>query len=297
MKNIGLICAIILCVKPIAFSQKDLLISKINELIAPFPGKVGLSVKLVNSSEKISINASKPFPMQSVYKFPLAVAVFQQIDKGKYSLDQTFNLKKSDLLPNTHSPLREKYPEGKAAISLQELLEKTVSESDNNGCDYLFRLMGGCKAVHGMIAKYQPKGINIAFTEEEMHHDSLAQYTNYAQPLAMTAFLEKFYQSKILSKQSTQALWKMMVETSTAPNRMKGLLPAGTVVGHKSGWSGGDDRGFTNAINDVGIIILPNGKALAISIFISDTTVKSTESDKLAAKITKLVYDYFIQKV
>lgn len=85
----------------------------------------------------------------------------------------------------------------------------------------------------------------------------------------------------------------MLIETTTAPNRIKGQLPKGTIVGHKSGWSGGDDRGFTNAINDTGVVILPNGNALVVTIFIKDTIEKSTKSDALAAKITKLAFDYF----
>ena len=224
------------------------------------------------------------------------MAVFDRIEKGKYSLNQQMVLKKSDLLPDTHSPLRDKYPNGNTKITLQEIIENTVSKSDNNGCDYLFRLLGGCKKVNNYIKKHQKTCINIAFTEEEMHVDSMAQYINYAQPKAINNLIVRFYESKILNKKSTEKLWKMLVETTTAPNRIKGELPKGTIVGHKSGWSGGDDRGFTNAINDTGVVILPNGNAFAITILIKNTVEKSTQSDALAAKITKVVFDYFNKK-
>ncbi len=268
--------------------------SDLLKLIKPFKGKVGISITNINTNEKISINGNEKFPMQSVYKFPLAIAVFDQIDKGNLKLDQKMTLDKSDLLPNTHSPLRQKYPQG-TDITLKEIIEKTVSESDNNGCDYLFRLLGGCKKVNTFIKKHVASGINIVFTEEEMHKDSTTQYTNYAQPAALNTLLVKFYTGKILSKNSKASLWEMLTETKTAPNRIKGLLPKGTLVGHKSGWSGGDDRGFTNAINDVGIVILPNGTAFAITILISDTFEKSEKSDELSSKISKIAFDHFLR--
>ena len=81
--------------------------------------------------------------MQSVYKYPLALAILNQVDKGIFSLEQKIHIKKEDLLPDTWSPLRKKYPDGNADITLDELLNITVSQSDNNGCDILFRLIGG----------------------------------------------------------------------------------------------------------------------------------------------------------
>ncbi len=276
-------------------AQNSTLETNLLNLIEPFRGTVGISVKNLHTQKEINLNANEKYPMQSVYKLHLAMAVFGQIDKGKLKLNQKMNLRKSDLLPNTHSPLREKYPNGKADITLKEILQATVSQSDNNGCDYLFKLMGSCKNVDKFIKKYQKDGINIAFTEEEMHADSARQYINFAKPNATTALLEKFYTGKILSKKSTKALWEMLVETTTAPKRIKGNLPTGTIFGHKSGWSGGDDRGFTNAINDTGIMILPDGTPIAITIFIKNTYEKSDKSDELSSKIGRLVFEYFLK--
>jgi beta-lactamase class A len=278
------------------FSQNTTIKNEILKLIKPFKGKVGVAITNIKTGEKILVNAKEAYPMQSVYKFHLALAVFDQIDKGNWKLEQKINLKKSDLLANTHSPLRDKYPDGKTDIALKEIIQATVSQSDNNGCDFMFRMIGGCQNVNKFIKKYQKAGINIAFTEQEMHHDSAFQYINYATPVAMNELLTKFHKRKILSDKSTADLWQMLTETTTAPNRIKGNLPKGTLLGHKSGWSGGDDRGYTNAINDAGIMILPNESAIAITIFIKDTVEKSHYSDQLSAKIGRLAYDYFLLK-
>jgi beta-lactamase class A len=276
--------------------DKSSLQAEISKIAAALDGKVGISIVNLKTKERIVVNENQRFPMQSVYKFPLAMAVFEQIDNGKFGLEQKMKMSKADLLPNTHSPLRDKYPEGKADISLKEILENTVSLSDNNGCDYLFRLIGGTKVADAYVKKLPIKEINIVGTEAEMHTDNKMQYKNYATPQAMTELLIRFYSRDVLSEKSTAALWKMLVETSTAPNRIKGNLAKGTVLGHKSGWSGGDDKGFTEAINDAGIMILPDGTAVAITVFVSDTRIKSVETDKFVAKISRMAYDYFLRE-
>jgi beta-lactamase class A len=273
--------------------QNNQIKQNIVDLIKPFKGTVGLSILHLQSKERIEVNGNGHFPMQSVFKFPLAIAVFSEIDKNKLSLNQKMNLKKSDLLPNTHSPLRDKFPNGNPNISLKQILEATVSLSDNNGCDFLFRLMGGCQPVNNFIHRLGINDMAIVGTEEEMHKDNTLQYKNYASPNAVTDLFALFVNKKTISTKSTEALTKMLIETSTAPNRIKGLLPKSTVVGHKSGWSGGDNKGFTEAINDTGIVYLPNGNSFIITILIKNTTEKSFKSDELAAKITKLAFDHY----
>jgi beta-lactamase class A len=270
--------------------------AEISKMAAAFNGKVGISVLNIKTGERINVNENQRFPMQSVYKFPLAITVFDQIDKGKLQLDQKMNLSKADLLPDTHSPLREAYPEGKANITLREIIERTVAQSDNNGCDYLFRLLGGVKPVDDFVKNLGVKDINIVGTEAQMHSDVKVQYANYSTPMAMTTLFEKFYKQKTLSKSSTKELWKILVSTTTAANRVRGNLPKETIFGHKSGWSGGDDKGFTEAINDAGILLLPDGTPIVISFFISETPVKSVETDKFTAKVSRIVYDYFVGK-
>ena len=56
-----------------------------------------------------------------------------------------------------------------------------------------------------------------------------------------------------LSRESQALLLKLMTEAITGTKRLKGELPAGTVVAHKTG-TGGTRNGITSATNDIGII-------------------------------------------
>jgi beta-lactamase class A len=81
-----------------------------------------------------------------------------------------------------------------------------------------------------------------------------------------------------------------MTETPTGLKRLKGLLPAGTVVAHKTGTSGSAD-GLTAATNDVGLITLLNGRHLAIAVFVSDSPADDATREEVIAKIAQVAFN------
>jgi beta-lactamase class A len=274
-------------------AQMDSLRITIEHIVGSVEGKIGVALQGLENNDTLTIDGNGKYPMQSVYKFPLALAVLSQVDKGTLSLDQQIHIRKSDLLPNTWSPLREKYPNGNINVRLDELLTYTVSESDNNGCDILFRLVGGTDKVDRYIHNLGITNIAIAATEEEMHKSWDVQYTNWSSPAAMCRLLHMFYQDSILSSRSQKFLWNAMEKTGTGPGRIKGLLPAGTIVAHKTGLSGANDHGNAAATNDVGIVTLPNGTHFALVVFVSDSPADEKTRDSVIARIAKAAWDAF----
>jgi beta-lactamase class A/beta-lactamase class A VEB len=284
---------IIYFVPLIAFAQLDSLRTKLERIVGSAKGNIGVAVLGLENDDTLTINGNGKFPMQSVYKFPLALAVLDQVDKGKLSLDQQIYLKKEDLLPKTWSPLREKYPNGNINITLDELLTYTVSESDNNGCDILFRLVGGTKIVDQYVHNLGITNIAIVATEEVMAKDWEVQYRNWSSPAAMGQLLYMFYQGKILSRKSEDYLMQLMVKTNRGPGRLKGLLPEGTIVAHRTGVSDTNDNGITAATNDVGIVTLPNNRHFAIVVFVSNSNAEEKARDEVIAHIAKSVWDVY----
>ena len=76
-------------------------------------------------------------PLLSVFKFHVALAVLDKMDKQSISLDSIVSIKASQMLPNTYSPLRKKLPDQDFTITLRELMQYSISQSDNNACDIL----------------------------------------------------------------------------------------------------------------------------------------------------------------
>lgn len=281
------------------FAQsKDALQQKIQQIVSTKNAVVGVSIVGNNGKDKISINGEKRFPMQSVFKFHIGLLMLSEIDKGKFSLDQKIKIQKKDLLPDLYSPIRDKYPEG-ATLTIAEILEYTVSQSDNAGCDTLLRLLGGPQAVENYFVKNKFKDISIKINEEVMQNNWDLQFQNWTTPKAANKVLESFYDNKkkLLSPKSYDFIWKVMRETSTGKNRLKGQLPEGTVVAHKTGWSGTNKTtGITAAVNDIGIVFLPNGQHFFISVFVTDSKEDAETNEKIIADIAKATWDYFLTK-
>lgn len=278
------------------FGQIEKLRQKIQQIASAADGKLGVAILDLEGKDTLTMNGKGHFAMQSVYKFHLGLAVLNQIDKGKFKLDQKILVRKKDLLPNTWSPLREKYPNGEVEVPLSELLQFTVAQSDNNGCDLLFNLMGSPKTVDTYIKSLGIKDVAISTTEQQMHQDPKVQFTNWSTPWSAVKLLEKFYQKKILLASTHDFMWKTLAEATTGSQKIKGLLPKGTIVAHKSGLSGADVKGVTAATNDIGIVQLPNGKHYAIAVFYGNTKMSDKESDRVIAEVSKVAWDYFLSK-
>jgi len=281
------------------FSQsKASLRKQIEAIVSPMKAVVGVSISDARGKSVVLVNGDKRFPMQSVFKFQIGLKMLSEIDRGTFALDQKIEIKKSDLLPDLYSPIREKYPEG-ATLTIAEILEYTVSMSDNVGCDVLLKLLGGPLKVEDYFTANKFKDVSIKINEEVMQGNWDRQFENWTTPKAAGKILSAFYDNdrKLLSGTSREFIWKVMRETSTGPNRLKGQLPAGTVVAHKTGWSGTNkETGVTAAVNDIGVVRLPNGTHYFISVFVTESKEDFAANEKIIADISKAAWDYFLAK-
>jgi beta-lactamase class A len=277
------------------FAQPDSLRTRIERLVAAAPGTVGVAVRVVETCDTVAVNGDQQFPTFSVYKFPIALAILDQVDKGRLSLDQKVEVRKRDLMPDTWSPLQRRYPGGSRSITIDTLLRYTVSQSDNNGCDILLKLVGGPGTVDRYIRRLGVKGMHIAATERQMRAKAGAFLTNWSTPGAMTALLTLFSEGKILSRRSTGYLRDIMEKTTTGPARIKGWLPEGTVVAHKTGSSGTVDS-VTIATNDVGIVTLPGGRHVILSVFVKEARAEESACEEVIAGIAKAVWDAYVTR-
>lgn len=273
-----LTAAMFLCADPVA------------QIAAEAHGRVGAAAAIVEGAAILELNADQHFPMQSVYKLPIAMATLAAVDRRDLRLDPKIHVDPGEYISKSqHSPLRDSNPGG-ADVPLSELLRLAVMESDGTASDVLLRLIGGPPEVMNFLGSIGVSGLMIRDTETRLGHDNALQYQNWATPYAAVTLLRAVQQSKGLSPASHELLMKFLTESATAPHRIKGLLPPGTVVAHKTGSSGTRD-GITAATNDIGIITLPDGHHLAIAVFVSDSKVDDGARDLVIAKIARAAFD------
>ena len=284
---------LITCSVSLSYAQKTDLLTKIEAIAPESKGIVGVSILNIETGDTVNFNAHSRLVMHSVFKFPIAMTVLNLVDKGKYKLDQKIKIRKSDMDPaKMYSPLRDKYPDG-TEMALSEILGYMISLSDNTAADFLLKKIGGPQVVEDYVRSLGVKGIAIKASEIDMASAWEVQYTNWGKPADLVQLLDILYKGKALSKTSNDFLLKIMMETSTGPHRIKGLLPKDAVVAHKTGTSPTNDAGLTPATNDIGIITLPNGKHLAIAIMVCNSKADEVTREVVIAKIAKAAWDEY----
>jgi beta-lactamase class A len=269
------------------------LTADITRLIDSAHAKVGIAVLGLDFQDSFFSNGKEHFPMQSVFKFPLAMYVLHQVDNNKLSLAKVVHIPRQKLDPDTWSPMLKDFPSGDVDMTLSELLRYAVSKSDNNAADILFGLAGGTVNVNKYIHSLGVSNIAVSATEAQMKKAWSVQYTNWCAPQAMAHLLKLFYDRKTLKAESNDLLMGLMLKSENSPNRIKGLLPPAAVVAHKTGTSNTNAAGLTAASNDVGIVTLPGGRHIALVVFVSDYKGGAVTGEKIIARISKLVWDYY----
>jgi beta-lactamase class A len=258
---------------------------RIEQIAARARGRTGVACSLPGTALDCNVNATAELPMQSVYKLPIAMATLHAAEQGQLTLNEKVEFLRSDLIsPGQRSPLRDENPGGGAGVPIRELLRLAVSESDGVASDILLRVIGGPAIVNGYIQSLGIAGIAIRDTEKTLGADAGAQYRNHAQPGALVALLRLIADRPPLSEEHARLLLGWMTDTQTGEHRLKGLLPPGTVVAHKTGTSG-QGGGITHATNDVGLITLSDGRRLAVAVMIADSPESEVVREGVIAQV------------
>ena len=118
----------------------------------------------------------------------------------------------------------------------------------------------------------------------------LADPRDTGTPNGTVQLLASLFRGQTLSQQLATTLTDNLKATITFPTRLKGLLPPEIFVAHKTG-STGTTKGLTAATNDSGVIFLPSGHQLAISVYIKASTKSDTQRDQVIARLARTAFD------
>jgi beta-lactamase class A len=80
-------------------SPKERLRQRIEKIARAAQGRVGVSAMVLETGQSMALNGKQRFPMQSVYKFPIGMAVLAQVDRGKVKLNRKIRIEASDVVP------------------------------------------------------------------------------------------------------------------------------------------------------------------------------------------------------
>lgn len=259
---------------------------KINQLIKNKDCTTGVSVI---SGNKIWTIGNEKQPLLSVFKIFVALNI---LGDEKINLDTKLKIDESEITTKTYSPMLKKYSKYPFEISIKELLEYMVSKSDNNACDILLDYIGGAHRLEEYMHNLGFSDVEISVNEKEMHFDPKKEYLNKAYNKDVVEVIKLAHEGEILSKERVQIFNEIMIKTTTGENKLKAGLPKNVVLGHKTGSSSRNKKGEKIADNDVGFVILKNGKTYYISVMLTNSKMPDKANAKLIEEISRTIYKY-----
>jgi len=286
-------------------------------------GSVGVAVQRIGGGPVYTLNAGQTFPMASTFKIAVAGAVLNRIDKGELKLDTMVTVDPAVWVQSAGITEQMKHPG--VALSVHNLLELMLTRSDNTATDVMVAQAGGPAAVTAWLNKVGvTKGqrvdadtarliyralditpgpgsfkdnIDRAFAADPSKRDMDQKRTpntpfnndprDASTPEAMVQLLAVIQSGKALSASSTKVLIEIMERCITGEKRLKGLLPQGTVVAHKTGT-------LMSIANDVGIVTLPDGSKFAIAAFVKGDTKGIDTQERVIAEVARTAYDHYL---
>lgn len=264
-------------------------------------GQVGFSAVLVETGERLHLQGSGRFPMQSVFKLPVALQVLHLVDEGRLRLDEAVRLDAADMRRG-RSPLRDQHPDG-VTLTVEQLLEWMLVQGDNSAADALLRRGGGPAAVTARLRALHVTGVRVDRGEAELARDLmdggpaafdayLADPRDTAQPDAMADLLAVIARGGALQPATHERLLRWLTDTQTGLQRIRALLPQGTVVADRTG-GGPDSRGVNSCTNDVGIVTLPDGRHVALAVFVKASRASADARDRTIARLARAAFDHW----
>ena len=291
---------------------------KLEKVSQGLVGRIGVAAQEIGSGESITVNGDESFAMASTYKVAIAVTLLDHVDKGQLKLSDLIDLPKEEMVVGANA-IAESYVHPGVQFSVANLIEVMITESDNTATDFCLKLAGGPEAVtkklrslgiteqrvdratseilrdfYGLPDKAYFSVVTKAIADDptlltkmtEPNMEFEKDPRDHSTPKAMLDLLLAIDAGKAMSAESSKFLLGVMSRTRTGPGRLKGLLPKGTPVAHKTGTIGG-------VANDVGYVTLPDGRRFAIVVFTNSSTTSTADQDRAIAEVSRTLYDFY----
>lgn len=248
-------------------------------------GKFAIYIEDIESGEKYELNAHDKMPSASLYKVFMMGAALKEVEDGNMKMDTVISRSKSELT-NILGEVDYGYEDYGSPISftLEEILTRIGRISDNFAAIMLGEQMGWEKA--------QSLADSIGTTE-----------TIIKSPIQTSAadvglFFKKVAQRELVSRNVSEE-FERFLSLNQINNRIPIELPKDIKVIHKTGE-------LPQVRHDAGIVYLkkqvvrdgsPSAvlKPYVIVLMSEDITYEDT-TNELLAKISKSVYEYFLNK-
>lgn len=258
---------------------------------SPDRGRIGVAAVDLASGRTVSVLGDQLFPMASTSKIAVVATFLDGVDKGRWRLDDEFPL----MVPLPSAKLSSPVAPVQAGQSMtaRELIELAIIRSSNPATDALLAVVGGPQAVNRWIRNAGIGEMRIDRDIATLVRDdgvidpaTKIDARDSATPKAMLRLLTGLHRGEWLSDASRAVLLNAMARCETGKRRIRGQLPEGARVAHKTGT-------LSNTASDVGFIHTPDGRTMAVAIYVTGQGGKPNRDARIAT-IARTIYDGYL---
>lgn len=321
-------------VAPTLSAEEQALSGSVTAIMSAFDGHAGVAIHDVERGRTVQYKGDQLFPQQSLSKLWVALAALRKVDEGTFDLSEHVTIMRSDLTL-FHQPVRKiVLARGAFHTNYADLLRRAITESDNTANDMLLKRVGGPNCVRNALNDTGLADIKFGPGEREMQSalaglewdpsfsfgkrffevrktvpaaERKIAFDNYvanpvdgATPIAIAEALAKLAQGELLEPATTAVFLDMLDQVKSGPNRLKGGVPEGWSIGHKTGTGQVLDTvppgviGAQTGYNDAGLLTAPDGHRYAIAVLIGRTRTPVPERMAMMHAIVRatIVYHY-----
>lgn len=256
-------------------------------------GRIGVAALDLSTGQEIGILGDQRFPMASTSKIAIAATFLEGVDQGRWKLDSRFPLMvpvRSAAFSTAVAPVREG-----DRLAARELINLMITRSSNPATDALLAVVGGPEAVNEWARRAGIQEFTLSRDiatlvrdDGEINPASAIDIRDSATPRAMVQLLAGLYQGQWLSQASRDVIISTMERTITGKRRIPAMLPGGVTVAHKTG-------SLNNTSSDIGIITLPDGRSIALAIYVTGQGTRLNREAKIAS-IARAIHDGYAEQ-
>lgn len=258
--------------------------ARLRELEIRSGGRLGVVALDTATWARIGHRGTERFALCSTFKLLLAASVLSRVDAGDETLGRRVPYTKADLLD--YSPVTKAHVK-EGALTVGQLCEAAVEESDNAAANLLLKTVGGPEGLTKYLRSLGDEVTRLDRDEPALNSNLPDDPRDTTTPASMVETVRLLLLGDALSAASREKLAGWMLACKTGRARLSAGVPSDWRVGDKTGTGG---RG---AANDVAIIWPPGRKPILVAAYYSDSARGYEELNAVLAEVGEIVAQAF----
>ncbi|MCU7496812.1 MAG: serine hydrolase [Ignavibacteria bacterium] len=273
----------------------DELKDKISKEFSGVKGNFALAFKdMQDPGNTILINADETFHAASTMKTPVMVEVFRQAAMGKFSLDDSIQVKNEfkSIVDGSSFSMAIDRDSGEGLYkfinrkrTIRQLVFEMITVSSNLATNILIELVKAENAQNTMLS-LGAKNIRVLRGVEDIKaFDKGLNNTTTAKDLMI--IFEQIAKGSVVSKEACREMTDILLKQKfrdVIPQK----LPRSVKVAHKTGSVDGIKH-------DSGFVILPDGRQYVL-VILSKNLEDMERGTEVLSGVSKIVYDYYVNQ-